>query len=242
MNQKLTLSLDLRLVCAALLAIIAVMLGLWQPWDSNTARRTISVTGTGKITATPDNYQFNPSFQKATSAELNAQVAAVTARLKELGVAEKDISLQSSSFSAPKTMIAPAPEQDANYAYITIKVSTKELAQKVQDYITTTDAEGQLTPYPNFSDDKLKQLQEEARDKALTDAKTKAVKTAGNLNAKLGKVVEFKDAENSFGVYPLAGSEKAIDSAERPSVQGSVPIYPGEQEISVSVQAVFEIK
>ena len=154
MKNKIMVSIDLRIVCVLLLVIILAMIGIWKPWQaSGGTDRTVTVTGTGKITAEPDYYQFSPSFQKATTAELNTQVNTVTAKLKELGVAEKDIQVQSSAYkSADSTspMIAPAPEKDATYAYLTVKVASKELAQKVQDYIGTTGAQGQLTAYPFF--------------------------------------------------------------------------------------------
>ncbi len=239
MNQKFTFSIVLRIVSGLLLLIIVIMCALWQPWDTSDTKRTISITGTGKISAAPDTYQFNPSFQKPTSAELNAQVKTVTDKLKELGVAEKDITLQTSASSGSKEMmVAPAPPQDSNYAYITIKVSNKELAQKVQDYISSTDAQGQLTPYPIFSDDKQKQLKDEARQKAIADAKSQAAKTASGVDAKVGKVIEIKDADGTFAI-PMLESGSARDSA---SSSTSLPILAGEQEVSFSVQVVFELK
>ena len=242
MNHKFTLSVDLRIVCLALVAVIIIMFGLWQPWDTNTQKRTITITGSGKVTATPDSYQFNPSFQKATTPELNTQVATVTSKLKELGVADKDITVQTSAFSNPvKISIAPAPDQNYSYAYLTISVPTKELAQKIQDYIATTDAQGQLTPYPNFSDDKQKQLKEQARDAAILDAKSQASKTATGIGAKVGKVIELKDNDNNYDILVNEGGQgqKAMPAV---SDSNNLPIYPGEQDINVSVRVVFEIK
>lgn len=220
------------------------MLAFWRPWQVNgVSDRTITVTGTGKITAQPDTYQFNPSYQKPTTAELNTVVNDVTNKLKELGVKEKDIQLQASAYDDPKPlgdkMIAPAPDQSGTSAYLTIKVDSKELAQKVQDYITSSGAQGQLTPQPAFSVDKQKQLKEEARDKAIDDAKAQASKTANNLDTKLGRVVEIKDSTEFGGVYPLAAESARGATMDAGS---KLPVFSGEQEITFAVLVTFEIK
>jgi hypothetical protein len=220
------------------------MFGLWRPWQADSASgRSVTVTGTGKVTAQPDYYQFNPSYQKATTNELSAQLSAVTAKLKELGVQDKDIQLQGNAYSNPqplgdKTTLL-APDNQTNYAYLTIKVSNKELAQKVQDYIATTGAQGQLTPSPSFSDEKQKQLKDQARDKAISDAKAQADKTAKNLGAKLGRVIEIKDSGETNDIFPMDASSSRAATQETKS---SLPIFSGEQDVSFTVQATFEIK
>lgn len=236
MNNKLTFSIDLRVVCVLLLVIIVAMLGFWRPWQADAASdRKITVSGTGKVTTAPDIYQFNPSYQKPTTEELNSTVTTVTDKLKELGVEEKDIQVQSNAYRTLE--ISPIPDQEGTYAYLTIKVDNKELAQKVQDYIATSGATGQLTAYPSFSDEKQRQLKEEARDKAIEDAKSKGDKTAKQVDAKLGKVIEVKDKENNFGNIMERGQSDAKSSASP-----SMAIYAGEQDVTFSVEVIFQIK
>jgi uncharacterized protein len=245
MNNKLSLSIDLRIVCVALLVVILAMFAIWQPWQSTSSTRKITVTGTAKVTAEPDMYQFSPSYQKATTEELNTQLNTVTVKLKELGVESKHITVQSSAYGSPQplndktTTIAPAPDRQTNYAYLTIKVSNKELAQKVQDYLATTGAQGQLTSTPSFSDDKQKQLLEQAKEKAIADAKSQGSKTASNLDAKLGKVLEIKDADEYNGPITLEGRSTASVNLD---AKASTPIYAGEQDITFQVIVTFELK
>lgn len=251
MKNKLILTLDLRVVCVVLVLVVFGMLATWRPWQDSTAvTRTISVTGTGKVTAEPDYYQFNPTYQNSNAdtaaaiSELNAHLKTVTDKLKELGVQDKDIQVQSSSYDAPKPASAEyliAPVQSATSAYLTIKVPNKELAQKVQDYLATTDATGQSTPYPSFSDDRQKELKSQAREKAIADAKTQAEKTAQNLGAKLGKVVEVKDSADTT-IFPYQDSVSSSSAEPARDIATSLPIYPGEQDVSFTVQTVFEIK
>jgi uncharacterized protein len=239
MKNKLSVNIDLRILCVVLVLIIAAMFALWRPWQNNNSHRTITVTGTAKITAEPDKYQFNPSYQKTTTDELNAQLATVTTKLKELGVEAKNITVQSSSYGNAQPLTSYTPEKQSTYAYLTIQVSNKDLAQKVQDYIATTGAQGQLTSSPSFSDDKQKQLTEQARDKAIADAKAQAGKTAENIDAKLGKVIEVKDSDNNSGPITI---QNGVARGVNLDAKASSPIYAGQQDITFTVQVTFEIK
>ena len=63
-SSKVSLSLDLRLICIALLLVIVAMLAIWRPWSSGPtdASRTITVTGDSTLKAAPDEYVFSPQY------------------------------------------------------------------------------------------------------------------------------------------------------------------------------------
>jgi uncharacterized protein YggE len=113
MKNKLSLSVDLRILCVVLVLIIATMFALWRPWQDSGSSRRVTVTGTAKVTAEPDNYQFNPSYQKTTTEELNTQLNSVTTKLKELGVASKDITVQSSAYNNPQPLTTYVPDRQS---------------------------------------------------------------------------------------------------------------------------------
>jgi uncharacterized protein YggE len=240
MKNKFSLTIDLRILCVVLVLIIATMFALWRPWQDSGSNRRVTVTGTAKVTAEPDNYQFNPSYQKTTTEELNTQLNSVTTKLKELGVASKDITVQSSAYNNPQPLTTYVPDRQSTYAYLTIKVTNKDLAQKVQDYIATTGAQGQLTSSPSFSDDKQKQLTDQAREKAIADARVQAGKTAKNLDAKLGKVIEIKDADDTSN-GPI-NIQNGLAAGANLDAKASTPIYAGQQDVTFTVQVTFELK
>ena len=253
-KQTLTLKLDYKIISLVLLAVIAGMLALWRPWQDNTSdTRKITVSGEATVKAVPDQFLFYPSFSRTTEDveaaknELNTFGSKLLEDLKALGVPEEKIKLDSSSYDDYRLMIAPdKPETSGAQTVslqVTITVDNKELAQKVQDYLAGTDAKGQLTPQASFSTEKQKQLESEARQKAIDDAKAKAEQTATNLDTKLGKVIEIKDGAGFGGCYggvcPLIGMAEDAGSARS---SASIPITPGENELSFSVEAVFALR
>ncbi len=54
--------------------------------------------------------------------------------------------------------------------------------------MVTTAPTGQVSPRPNFSDAKRKELESKARDEATKDARAKADQSARNLGFKVGKI------------------------------------------------------
>lgn len=242
-NHKHTLLVDLRIMCALLLLVIGAMLFVWRPWDQvGAADKTIQVTGEAIIDETPDEFVFYPSYQfknadkTAALGELTAKSDAVVAALKKLGVADKNIKTDSNGFDR---MIVPAePATDAAYTLqLTITVDTKDQAQKVQDYLLTTQPSGAVSPQPSFSDTTRKKLEAKARDAATKDARSKADQSAKNLGFSVGKVRSVTDG-SGFGVMPLAAEAKDLNT----TATSSLSIQPGQNSISYSVTIVYFIK
>jgi uncharacterized protein YggE len=237
-------SVDLRIVCGVLLVIIVGMLVAWQPWDSNTApTRTIDVVGEASIEAEPDEFQFYPVYRKkgadklVIQQELIAQVNEVIAKLKELGVDESDITLSSNTYD---NFWEDSGQQVVSNS-LTISVNNKELSQKVLDYLVTTAPDGQVTPYPTLSKDKEKEVENQARTKALADAKQKADTTANELGVKVGKVVSVDDQQSS-GIYPMTIREGVATMEAADSVSSSLPVLPGKQDINYTITVKYELK
>jgi uncharacterized protein YggE len=244
MLKKQNVSVDLRIVCLVLLAVIAGMIVVWKPWSSvNGSKRTITISGEASQKAEPDEYQFSPSYiekgsdRAAIQKSLVDKVNQVITKLKELGVAESDITLNSSTYD--NYYNDGTNEVTSNS--LTVIVSNKELSQKVQDYLLTTSPQGQITPYPTFSTDKRKQLEDDIRVKAIADAKKKAGQTASELGTKLGKVVSITDQNN--GIFPMSYSGAVSTMAiEDKATVSSLPVLSGKQEVSMTVEVVYEIK
>lgn len=249
-TNKTHLIIDWRLVSLLLVAALAVCMFLWKPWvtKSSTARK-ITVSGEATIKATPDQYQLGPYFEftgdhKKAVTDAATMATQVSAKLKEIGV--KDTEIKSSTSSYDKYMPMPetgATEENLQLSY-TITLTNKDTAQKVQDYFLNTAAKGQISPYPTFSESKQKQLEAEAREKAIDDAKSKASKSAGQIDAKLGKVVTISDGSSSGGCgsYGLcAGANLSVaDSSE--GSKSSIPVQSGQNEFSSSVQVEYELR
>lgn len=222
------------------LLVIAVGLLLWStPWNAESEVRKISVSGIGTVNAVPDSYQFSPTYEEtgtdtsALLAAMTTKATEVTDRLQELGVKEDDIALQSSSYD--QSWIDNGEDQTVSF-YLTITVDNKELSQKVQDYLLTTNPSGAISPYPKFSDDKQKDLEKQAREKAIADARSKAETIAKETGARVGKVIVVEEGSYGGGIVTLESRGASADSSL------SLPILTGKQEVSVNVTVSFAIK
>jgi uncharacterized protein YggE len=245
MDSKLVVRLDWRIICAVLLVIIVAMLAIWRPWqaDAAAAQRKITIVGEATVKAEPDQYQFNPSYTTTNTADTTAKSQEITTKLKALGVADNEIKTNANNYSngGPETLIYPKPNDNSTLSF-TITLTKKDVAQKVQDYLLTTNPTGSVTPYPSFSTAKQKALKNQARDLAIADAKTKADHTAQGLNAKLGKVIEVKESQGQT-IFPYAlNSGAASTPASDTATKESLTLQPGQDELSYSIDVTFELK
>lgn len=250
-KKQLTLSLDYKTLAMVLLGLylvtVGVLLYLWQPWNASPAdARKITVNGESTIQSEPDEFQFNPTYEiTATTQDAALQQASdksnqIVDGLKALGIPDEDIRV--SGYSNEWYWYEDEDGKNHASVNITITVSDKTQAQEVQDYLLTTEPEGQITPWPTFSEEKSKELESQARTEAIADAKSKAEASANELEVRVGKVISV-DEGYGFGDFPVAYAEDvAISGIESVEVSRSIPVQPGENEYSYSVTVVFELK
>lgn len=209
----------------------------------------MSVTGEAQIKAVPDEYVITPYFEysnadraKATE-DLTKQGTEITAKLKELGVKDEQIKSNTNGYDRYYTATTPSDNSASTLQLqYTITVDTKDMAQKVQDYLLTLKPKGQISPIAQFSEGKRKELESQARDKAIEDAKAKATKTAKQLGGKIGKVVTISDG-SSYGGGPIAisGMASTMDIKEGVTTS-SLPVQVGQDEFNYSVSVEYELK
>jgi uncharacterized protein YggE len=246
-NQKLNLSFDYRLVALVLAAVIVVMLIIWKPWGGKQVTdRTVDVTGSATVSARPDEFAFYPTYEFTKSnkdtavAELSSKSNTIVAELKKLGVPDKGIKVNSDSWSYPAIMVEGNTSTPTYTLRLTITVGNESLAQKVQDYLLTTSPSGAVSPQPTFSDAKRKELEDKARVEASKDARTKAEQSAKNLGFKLAAVKSVNDGTGFGGIYPLY--DKANSMSAMDSVQPTMTIQPGENDLTYTVTVTYYIK
>lgn len=258
-NKPLNFSVDPRWVILALLAVITMMFLIWKPWQQSVSadNRTVSVTGEATVRAEPDEYAFYPAYQ-IKNADKQAAIDAAAARSKELvaglkkmGVQDRQIKTNTSGYQDPiygptdtsLRVAPPAPSGDGEYTYtlqLTVTVADRAAAQKVQDYLVTTSPTGSVSPQPTFSEDKRKNLENQARDEATTSARAKADQSAKNLGFKVASVKSVEDGAGFGGIQPYEG--RAMDAVESKAAIGPLSVQPGENELSYSVTVVYYIK
>lgn len=252
-KSRVSLSLNLKWVCLLLLVVIGVMLFLWKPWNTKANERTIDVVGQATVRALPDEYVFSPQYEFKNSdrakaiKQLTDQSDKVVAGLKKLGVADSKIKTNASGYKNYEYSNSGANTENTVYALnIRVVVESKDLADKIQNYLLTTDPTGTITPQANFSDAKRKEVESQARAEAAKDARSKADELAKNTGFKLGKVKSL-NLGNGFdsGPLPYGVTELANPNPNAPvsdSYQPKQSIQPGENELHYSINVTYYIR
>lgn len=247
-NKRFNLALDYRLIIILLLAVIATMLIIWKPWapavqDEN---RVIEVTGEATIKAEPDEYVFSPNYQFQNEnrdqalANLTKKSEEVIAKIKELGVADNSIKTNASGYDHYNFYYDSRLKTNNYTLQLTITLDNRELAQKVQDYLITTEPTGNVSPQATFSEAKRKELESQARDEATKNARAKAEQSGTNLGFKIGGVKSVKDGVGFGGIEPYYGRAMTTDMAQAP--EQKLAVQPGENELSYSVTVVYYLR
>ncbi len=214
---------------------------------------TITVEGTGEATAVPDIASIGFSVTETAVTVAEAQTKATTktdaalAFLKGAGIEDKDVKTTGYNVYPQYESVAPCYYGDCgvrNPLIIGYQV-TQSVEVKVRD---TAKAGGVLQGLgnvgvqniygPNFTVDDEDAARNEAREKAIAEAREKAKTLANQLGVRLGKVVSFYENNYGYPVYDSYGGKGgAMEAAQ------SAPSLPtGENETTVSVSITYEIK
>ena len=244
-TNSVTVSLNLWWLVGLLLLVIVGMIALWRPWqNAAVGSRKVTVRGASTIKAVPDEYTFNSTWEfkgndKATELQsATAKSAEVVAELKKLGVADKDIETNAGGWDGYYYYNS----EQSIHTYdlgISATVSSRDLAQKVQDYLVTTTPTGQISPQATFSKTLQKKLEQQGRNEAMKDARAKADEMAKNLGFKVGKVVTITDDEAADAIYPMLSQGSALNTTAAQSAELSV--QSGQEEVNYTIQVVYSI-
>jgi uncharacterized protein YggE len=267
-NQKRRFLRGYKLFSVILLLIIIglvlyIVIG-WKPWQPTVkaSDRVITVTGEATVTATPDEYVFTPTYdftdavQATALSQLTTTSQQIVNGLKALGTPSKDIQTSSDGYSSGgyELPVIPTPisQDNGQYTYeldltVTIDDNTV-LAQKVQNYLVTTNPTGDVTPSVNFSTAMQNSLENKARSLAEQNARANAVQSAKNLGFKIAAVKTVVDnglSDNNVnlcdgsGEGVCAGSDLAEPTT---STDQNLTLQPGQNQLDYSVSVQFYIK
>jgi len=215
---------------------------------------TISVSGYGEAFGAADiaTFSFSVVSEKSTVAaaqtDATNKINAITKYIKDAGVAEKDI--QTTDYSVyPQyeynqivcvSYPCPSGRQVLKGYQVrqTTTIKVRDLA-KAGELLTGVGGKGATEVSGlNFTFDDPNKLQNDARGKAIADAKAKADQLAKQLGVRLVRVVSFN--ENGGG-YPGPMYTKAVGMGG--DVAQSAPeISVGQNKVSSNVSVTYEIR
>ena len=213
---------------------------------------TISVSGMGKVQATPDlaTVTIGVLSQGTTAVDVknqnNDKVNKITAFVKAQGIADKDISTSQFSFYPQQDYNGGTPKitgYQGNQS-VTVKVHGVDKDQTVLGNILDGAVNNGANEIDgvNLTVEDPSALQEQAQEAAITDAKQKAQKLAQAAGLNLGKVVSVSESSGGYpGPIPYAmDSAMGIGGGVAKSVAPNVQV--GSQEIDETMSVTFEVK
>jgi len=243
-----------KVIKIVLLVIILLFIGKWicggDGYDrNNTPKDTITVSGKGEVIVKPDIATISFSVLAESMDVGKAQTDSATkmnniiAFLKNNGIDEKDIKTTDYSiyprYDYINSTIAPynGTQKLAGYDVSqTVEVKIRDLTKAGSvlggiGSLGVTNISG-LT----FGVDKEDAVKIQARDLAVTDAKTQAQNLAKSLGVRLVKITAFSES-NNYPIYYAMGAAKDM------AVSSVAPQLPaGQNTITSNVSITYEIK
>ena len=213
----------------------------------NSQQEGIWVSGQGVVTVTPDIATLRLGVEVQAESVATAQEQAAEAMdevmeaLTDNGIAKKDIQTQHFSIY-PVTRWDKDDEEQVIVGYrVTNTVSAKireiDKAGTIIDAVAAAGGDFTRINGIYFSVDDPSAYYEEAREKAMADAKAKAEQLAELAGGNLGKATYI--SESSYAPPPIYRGGEVYEEA---AMAVETPISPGEMEISLSVQVAYTIQ
>jgi uncharacterized protein len=204
--------------------------------------RTITVTGTGLVTLTPDlayiyiGVQTQDASATVAMNDNNMRAASIIAAIKTFSVADKDI--QTTNFS-----VYPQQQYDNNgnmtgILYVvnnTVYVTVRDLTQLGDLLDATVKAGANSINSISFDVADKSDALTQARQAAVADARKQADELVGATGVSLGDVqtISYYDSTPSPVMYSARAD--SLNAA-------SVPVQAGSMQITTTVTIVYEIK
>lgn len=208
---------------------------------SRTVSGELSVVGEGKVDVVPDtaNIQAGIVSEGKTVQEVESKINEINnkivAALERLGIDKKDIKTSNYSLNPSYDFTPNGRDNISGYtgnSSLTITVRKQEIVPQV--ITTATEAGANQVYNSGFIVDDPSKYREEARNKAIQNAKEQAQKLSRELGIKLGKIVNIVESSaQDGGPIPLRS----------PEFSGGIPapdIEPGTQTITSVVTLYFE--
>lgn len=246
----------LQVLLGLLLAVLTVFVGLksWNAYAEHYRigvvardRDTITVGGEGKVKATPDltritlGVKTDGATVQPIQTENTRKMNAIIAMLKQEGITEEDIQTE-------RYAVSPRYNWDSGQQNLIGYTVNQNVSVKVRDQEKTGTIIGKAGELGanqvggiDFMIDDPTALQDQAREKAIADAKKKADALARQLGITIVKVVSFSESGHGnptpyYKAYDLGVEAMAGNAASAPNIE------VGSEEVLSNVTVIFEVR
>ena len=235
----------LKLVALLLLAGIVVVSIIRDRIVSN-QQWTVQVPGEGRIAYTPDVAKVTLGVQvdrvanaEQAMKELNDKIANIIKTVKDQGIADSEIQTENYNLNPITDYINGRPVTSGYSANEQLLVTIKDIADNARVGKIISAATGAGANQVNnisFELSNMNQVKQEARIKAILDAKTKAQDLSQKTGVKFGKIVGWWE-NTPVAMYDAKGG---IGMGGGVSPEASVP--SGSYEYVVEVNINYLVK
>src|SRR5205823_5509976 len=211
---------------------------------------TVSVTGTGRVTLTPDRFSFNvsvqtiaPTVEEAVN-ENNTKVAAVIAALKNAGAKAEEI--QTSNFSIYPQQDYSQQQQGKPPRIIgyqvsnSITVTRKQISDAGRLLQAAITAGVNQTSGLSFSVSDPTRGRDDGLRAAFADARAKASLFATAAGRTLGQAIAISEGGATQPPPPRPMMARNVMAAQ--VVSAEVPVESGTSELTFTVSVVFAMR
>ena len=207
------------------------------------SKNALSVTGLGKVLAKPDIGQIDLSVVSdaktvaAAQSDNSQKMNKIIEAEKALGTKEEDLKTVNYNIYPQYQYFAGRSSISGYEVTQTLRVKIRDLEKMSQILEKAASLGANQIGSLSFTFDEPEKLKEEARQKAIVDAKQKAGDLAKALGVKLSKIVSFSETPES-DVNPLYyETAKGLGGgAEAPQIQ------TGQNEIEATVTLSYEMR
>jgi uncharacterized protein len=205
--------------------------------------RQVTVFGSGQVQGVPDTLTADVSIEftapDVTGAmnQTNDRQQAVINALAAAGLDRKDI--RTNQVTLQPQYGNPGPSGAAKITGyratngIEVKIHPTDVASRMLDVIVSTGGDATRISSVSYSIADDSQLVKDARARAFQDAKNRADQYAQLSGQRLGKVISISEGT---GIAPVNGAPPAP-----PRGMAATPLESGQQTVSFSVTAVWEL-
>lgn len=205
----------------------------------------IAVTGRGSVSAVPDVAQIDIGIEVSAKTVANSRqraaraMSALMAVLDDEGIENTDIRTRSFNIYPRYSYPEGKPAVITSFVVsnqVTVTVREMDNVSSVIDRATEAGGDMVRMNGISFIVDEQEEFLNEAREQAITNARQKAKVLADAAGIELGSVRTINETT-------IVGSEPRFGIAEAAfDTRAKTPISPGEQELSVNVSVVYEVK
>jgi uncharacterized protein len=218
-----------------------------QPPRETAMPETISVTGTGRATLTPDRFSFTagvqttaPTVEEAVN-QNNSKMSAVIAALKRAGASDQEIRTSNFSIYPQQVYEQGKPPRLTGYqANNSVTVTKSDVAAASKLLQAALNAGVNETSGLSFEVSDPARGRDQGLRAAFEEARAKAALLAQSAGRTLGRAIMINE-----GAAPVPPPPRPLPvgvMAARAEAVSEVPISTGSRELTYTISVVFEMR